>query len=498
MDIIKKYATKKIIFLTGFIYSAIYAGLFLVTKVMGQNFDFSATDMSSLKTLISSLSSIITVIQILFYVMLVVAIVIAILAAVYYFTKDKKDYVILGELIGYGISGALLLFSVSGFNAACKVIKVFTSGDYSSLYSMDYTSMMSSMQTASSCLKGFNWAILIVFVFNLFVFLVIKKVIKMGSFSYSLDENIMVSGERKIVSYDPQTGEPIYEDAPVSTNVQAGQTMENVKSFFKTKNGKIALSVIAAVIVLFGGYKVYDTYFNKTTISLLDNVKVEFTGYDGAGRISTCQMGSVEYDKTNAEIASFVNSIRLDYDVKTDLENGDEVTISAVYNQTTAENLKLDVKNATKTVKVKGLIERYKKASEVPNKTASAIKKGMDEEMKNDYDNRSSAYSTYKTSFVAMYYAYDEDNKSYPNDYCIGVYKVEYTSNYGSTPQTETYYAMAYINGVNSNYSVNDKKTIYTSNVYGSGYQKVTEESQIEDALEDNYRFDDHEITKFK
>ena len=118
--------------------------------------------------------------------------------------------------------------------------------------------------------------------------------------------------------------------------------------------------------------------------------------------------------------------------------------------------------------------------------------------MKNDYDNRSSAYSTYKTSFVSMYYAYDEDNKSYPNDYCIGVYKVEYTSNYGSTPQTETYYAMAYINGVNSNYSVNDKKTIYTSNVYGSGYQKVTEESQIEDALEDNYRFDDHEITKFK
>lgn len=497
MDILKKYAKKKTIFLAAFIYSSIYAVLCFLTKVMGGSFNTSSSDFSALESMISALSSLVTIIQILFYVMLVVAIVIAVLAAVYYFKKDKKDYVMLGEFIGYGLAGALLLFSVPGFNAACKVIRIFTSGDYSSLYSMDSANMMSSIQTAGSCLKAFNWVVLIVFVLNLFVFLVIKKVIKISSFSYSLVESA-VTGERKVVSYDPQTGEPIYEDAPVSTNVQAGEAIAGIKSFFKTKNGKITLGVVAAVIVLFGGYKVYDTYFNKTTISLLDNVQVEFTGYDGAGRVSSCYMGDVEYDKTNAEIASFVSSVSVSYDAGEDLKNGDEITVTATYNQTTAENLKLDVKNATKTVKVKGLIERYKKASEVPNKYASDIKKSMDEEMKNDYDDRNSSYSTYKTSFVSMYYAYDEETKSYPNDYCIGIYKVDYTYNYGSTPQTETYYAMAYVNGVNSSYSTEDKKKVYTSNVYGSGYQKITDETQIESALGSNYRFDDHKLTKFK
>lgn len=497
MDILKKYAKKKTIFLAAFIYSSIYAVLCFLGKVMGGSFNTSSSDFSALESMIAALSSLVTIIQILFYVMLVVAIVIAVLAAVYYFKKDKKDYVMLGEFIGYGLAGALLLFSVPGFNAACKVIRIFTSGDYSSLYSMDSANMMSSIQTAGSCLKAFNWVVLIVFVLNLFVFLVIKKVIKISSFSYSLVESA-VTGERKIVSYDPQTGEPIYEDVPVSSTVQAGETMAGVKAFFKTKNGKITLGVIAAAVVLFGGYKVYDTYFNKTAISLLDNVQVEFTGYDGAGRVSTCRMGDVEYDKTNAEIASFVNTITLSYDTDTDLKNGDEIKVTATYNQTTAENLKLDVKNATKTVKVKGLTERYKKASEVSNKFASAIKKSMDEEMKSDYDDRSSTYTTYKTSFVSMYYAYDEETTSYPNDYCIGIYKVDYAYNYGSTSKTETYYAMAYVNGVNSSYSTEDKKTIYTSNIYGSGYQRVTDEAQIESALESNYRFDDHKLTKFK
>lgn len=496
MELLKKYATKKKIFMSAFIYSAVYAAIWLISNLMTSG--VSTTDYSSMVSLVSTLASMITVFQIIFYVMLAAAIVIAVLAGVYFFTKDKSDYVMLGEFIGYGISSILLVFSVSGINALCKVIKVYSSGNYSSALTMDYISMVKSVETALNCMDYFRWIMIIMFVLNVFVLLVMKNVIKLSNFSYSLVDGV-TTGNGEIIGYDPQTGKPIYQQSnnPGNTTVRSGEGLTNIKDFFKTKNGKITLGVIVAVIVTFGGYKIYDTFFNKTTIRLLENVEVEFNGYDGAGRVSSCRIGDVEYDKTNAEIASFVNSVTLSYDKADELKNGDEIEVTATYNQTTAEELKLDVQDATVKVKVKGLTERYKKASEVPHKTSSAIKKSMDEEMKNDYDSRQSDYYSYKTSFVSMYYAYDKENTYSPSDYCIGVYKVEYNSNYGSTPKTETFYAIAYINGVNSSYSTKEKKSIYTTNLQNTSYEKVTDESQIQSAIEKNYRFDDHTITKF-
>lgn len=497
MDLLKKYATKKKIFLTAFIYSGIYTVLCLIGNLMGDS--SLSGDISSATAILSTLSTMITVLQIVFYVMLIVAIIVTVLAGVYFFLKDKSDYVMLGEFIGYAISSVLLLLSISGINAICKVVKVVASGDYSSYLSMDYTSMMSSIETAGDCLNYFKWIMIILFVLNLIVFLIIKNVIKLNNFSYSLVEGVSTGGERKIVSYDPQTGEPIYEEVPAGDTVNnvSNQPSFDIKGFLKTKNGKIVVGVIAAVILVFGGYKIYDTYFNKTTIDLLENVKVEFSGYDGNGRVSSCHIGDIDYDKTNAELQSFINSISLDYGNDNDLKNGDEIEINAVYDQTKAEELKLDIKNATKTVKVKDLTERYKKASEVPSKTSSAIKKLMDEEMKADYDERESSYRTYKTSFISMYYAYDEESTTSSADYCIGVYKIEQTSTSGDTPETQTYFAIAYMGGVDSSYSSENKKSIYTTNLYNDDYDTFSDESQVEAAVKNNRRFNDHKVSKF-
>lgn len=503
MEILKRYAEKKKIFMSAFILSGIYTVLYILGKLMNGN-DLSLDSSSSA---ISTLSTMITVIVIIFYVTLIVSVVGMVLAGVYYFVKDKSDFVMLGEFVGYAISSVLLGLSVSGINAAAKVVKAYSSGDYSSLLTMNYSGMIEAMDRASSCMEYFQWVMIIMFIFNLIVFLTMKDVIKTNNFAYSLDDNFGAQGQR-IVSYDPQTGKPVYENVQTGhsasgNGVNAGSSMPvknsvDLGSFFKSKNGKIVIGVVIAVIVAFGGYKIYDTYFNKTSINLLENVKVEFSGYDGSGRISSCEIGNIEYDKTNAELASFVNSIYLDYDYEEDLKNGDEVEITAVYNQSQADTLKLDVKGATKKVKVKGLIERYKKASDVPSKTSSNVKKAMDEEMQEEYDNRQSSYSSYKTSFVSMYYAYDKESSYTPEDYCIGIYKVEHTTNYGNTPETETFYAIAYMTDVNSEYSDDDDHYVYISTLYDSSYNRISDESQIQTALEDSYYFSDHKITKFE
>lgn len=491
MEILRKYATKKLIFMSAFIFSGIYTVLYVIGKLMDGN--TISSDLSSVSSAMSALSAIITIVQIVFYLSLIISFIGMILAAVYFFTKDKSDYVMLGELIGYALSSVLLAMSVSGINAIIKVVKILSSGDYSSIMTMDYSGMQSAMERAGDCMNYFQWVMIILFIFNLFVFLVMKNVIKLNNFSYSLSSG-PTAGQR-IVSYDPQTGKPIYEN--VTPTNETGSSV-NVGAFFKSRNGKIVLGVIIVVIVAFGGYKIYDNYFNKTTVDLLENVTVEFEGYDGSGRVTSCQLGDVEYDKTDAELTSFINSVSLDYDTKRTLKNGDEIEITATYDHDLADELKLNIEDATKKVKVKGLIERYKKASEVPNKTSSDVKKKMDEKVKASFDDRQSSYTSYKSSFVSMYYGYDKSDSSSPNDYCIGIYKIEYTSSFGSTSNTETYYIAAYMNHINSEYSSSENDSVYTTTLHDSSYNKLTDESQIEAALKEEYRFEDVELTKFE
>lgn len=492
MEILKKYATKKLIFMSAFIFSGIYTVLYIIGKLT--NNSTVSADLTSLNSLMSTISTIITVVQIVFYVSLAVALIGTVLGGVYFFTKDKSDYVMLGEFVGYALSFVLLALSVSGINALVKVVKVMASGDYSSILSMDYSGMQSALERTGDCMNYFQWLMIILFVFNLFIFLVMKNIIKLNGFSYSLDENAGAGG--RIISYDPQTGQPIYENVSQSSGTNSNV---DLGAFFKSKNGKIVIGVIAAIVVAFGGYKIYDTYFNKTTIKVLENVEVEFNGYDGHGAIDSCRIGDIDYDKTDSELASFINSISLDYDYSNyNLKNGDEVEITAIYDHDKAEALKLDMEETTKKVKVKGLIERYEKASEVPDKVVNNVKKLMDEEVKESYDDRQSSYSSYKSSFVSMYYAYDESDSSMPNDSCIGIYKIDYTTTFGSSTETETYYIAAYVEKINGAYSEDKKHSVYTMTLYDSQYDHITDESQVEDAIKDDYSFEECKLSKFE
>ena len=140
----------------------------------------------------------------------------------------------------------------------------------------------------------------------------------------------------------------------------------HLKSFIKSKNGKITVGVIAVVLVAFIGYQIYDNFFNYTEIDLAKNITCEFAGKDGEGYITDVK-NDIDYDKNNQQLAAFVNDTRLDYKTSYDLSNGDEVTITVKYSEETAKASKIKVTNDSKTFKVKGLIERYKNAAALPD-----------------------------------------------------------------------------------------------------------------------------------
>lgn len=93
-----------------------------------------------------------------------------------------------------------------------------------------------------------------------------------------------------------------------------------------------------------------------TEIDFFDAIDVMFFDPDGKGYISIgCNTDGIEYDKENAELTEFLESVEVDCDKKKKLSNGDEVLLSLKYSDEEAEKLDVSFKEASRTYTVYGL-----------------------------------------------------------------------------------------------------------------------------------------------
>ena len=384
MDILMKYAKKKTVFILSTVLSGIVTLLYLISK-FGPTTS-SNVNINDINELAGTIGSMVTIIQIIFYLFIILAIVTAILSGVYFFKKNKQEYVMLGEFIVSCINSILLLLSMSGINAICKILRVAISGDYSSLMTMNSARLLSSVTSAASNLKYFMYLSIFVFIINIVLLLIVKKIINIDGFHFNFDEPVVTAVPAQEPVHEDST--TVEDDSTIADNEltqENGETETNtvepnasetkpatintqkIKDFFKTKNGKITIGVAAALIVCFGGYKIYDTFFNYTSIDLGKNITVEFTGKDGSGYIKDVE-SNIDYDKNNSDLSNFVSSTYTDYDFSGDLSNGDKITVTIKYSEELAKANKIKVTNDSKTFTVKGLIEKFKDSSKIPEK----------------------------------------------------------------------------------------------------------------------------------
>ena len=122
MDILMKYAKKKLFLFYRQFLSGIVTLLYLISK-FGPTTS-SNVNINDINELAGTIGSMVTIIQIIFYLFIILAIVTAILSGVYFFKKNKQEYVMLGEFIVSCINSILLLLSMSGINAICKILRV--------------------------------------------------------------------------------------------------------------------------------------------------------------------------------------------------------------------------------------------------------------------------------------------------------------------------------------------------------------------------------------
>ena len=126
MDILMKYAKKKTVFILSTVLSGIVTLLYLISK-FGPTTS-SNVNINDINELAGTIGSMVTIIQIIFYLFIILAIVTAILSGVYFFKKNKQEYVMLGEFIVSCINSILLQLSMSGINAIFKILIVSISG----------------------------------------------------------------------------------------------------------------------------------------------------------------------------------------------------------------------------------------------------------------------------------------------------------------------------------------------------------------------------------
>lgn len=252
---------------------------------------------------------------------------------------------------------------------------------------------------------------------------------------------------------------------------------DSVKKFLKSKNGKMMLGVIIALVAIFAGYKVWDTFLNKTTLDVFEGMTLEFYGYNGEGYASIFTYPDIDYDLTDSSMQTFVNSMSYDIENNGQLSNGDKVKVSVVYSNETAKELKVTFKTESQDFEVTGLTIKYQSASEI------------DSDLCKQAYNVALNKATSQATFYKAYYACQVDEAmSSQSNYLIFVFQIPYQTydwDLGEYVTKNRY--ICYYTDFDSSFDANDSY-FYTKNLYMiDSWDYVTDESQVFDSIEDSF-----------
>ena len=266
----------------------------------------------------------------------------------------------------------------------------------------------------------------------------------------------------------------------VKTPAEPVITKEKAIAFLKTKNGKMILGAVIVVVLAFVGYKIWDTFFNKTVIDAFANMTVSYDGYDGAGEAYVDE-SDIDYDMTNAQLAQFVGDISFDIENNGELSNGDKVTVTAVYSKETAKQLKVVLKEESKQFDVSGLIVKYKSASEI-DKTLyqKAYEAALQESTNSSYYDTDSKRTFYKSYYIKE----NTENIEYQRNYLVFVFKETYQGyDYSTHQDVEKTRYMYYYTNFDSSYD-SDDEYMGESRLYNDSFDYVENEADVLTSLQ--------------
>ena len=352
--------------------------------------------LSNVLSALTSLSSILRVL--LFYLLGVLGVIVVTIFLYLYYVKQEKAKGILFDAVAHTLLAVYFGLQLLGFGNG---------------------------QTLSANDSLFNIIalfVLVLVVIHVFVMLRLDDMIHV-----TLLDAYLPAGKNQMTQ-SQMVEEPIQDISSVQEDLQEQKeplmTKEKAVAFFKTKNGKIVIGVIGAIVIAFGGYKIWDTFFNKTVIDAFMNVTVSFDGYNTEGEARVENAG-IDYDMTNDDLAQFVGGISFEVENNGTLSNGDKVTVKAVYSKETAKQLKVVLKEETKQFDVSGLTVKYQSASEIDQ---ALYKQAYNKAIEETKDVSAFHEDTKETFYKAYYVKAQEEQLSYQRNYLVFVFDETYQS----------------------------------------------------------------------
>lgn len=259
----------------------------------------------------------------------------------------------------------------------------------------------------------------------------------------------------------------------------------DIKKFFRSKAGIAILAAVLLCGIATGGYKIWDTWFNKTEIDLFTSVKITCSGNNGEGYAQVTEP-DIEYDKEDFAMSQFVKGVTYSIEHNGELSNGDKVSVKAVYSEERADDLKLDIKRDTKEFSVSGLTVRYKNAKAIDKKVYKKAEKLAINDMKNrDKENR-------HYTLVHSYYAIAQKTSwGYDDNRLIFVFQNDY-KDYDEKDKT----GFVYID-MRFDSSFDEKNvTVWPLTLYDSSYDQIEDVKAVEPALK--LKFEDYKLELIK
>ncbi len=408
--------------------------------------------LSNVLSALTSLSSILRVL--LFYLLGVLGVIVVTVFLYLYYVKQEKAKGILFDAVAHTLLAVYFGLQLLGFGNG---------------------------QTLSANDSLFNIIalfVLVLVVIHVFVMLRLDDMIHV-----TLLDAYLPAGKNQMTQ-SQMVEEPIQDISSVQEDLQEQKeplmTKEKAVAFFKTKNGKIVIGVIGAIVIAFGGYKIWDTFFNKTVIDACMNGTVSFDGYNTEGEARVENAG-IDYDMTNDDLAQFVGGISFEVENNGTLSNGDKVTVKAVYSKETAKQLKVVLKEETKQFDVSGLTVKYQSASEIDQ---ALYKQAYNKAIEETKDVSAFHEDTKETFYKAYYVKAQEEQLSYQRNYLVFVFDETYQSyDFTKNQDVEKKRYACYYTEFDSSYNP-DEVYMTHSYLYNDSYTYVENESEIIPSLQ--------------
>ena len=418
LSLMREFSNVKLLSICGMIVGALL--LFIIISLKGISGSISSNSLSDSMSSISSAIQSLKLIPPCYYIAMVLCLYVCVFSIIN--ARKHKDI------------KTTILAGLSGINILLLFINFKTISTIQSLLSLDLSDVFSGKISSGLVSDAYN------------ILKNPEETVNSLALALGFGAVVLAYSIYLFVTYykkEQQTYETISLNSLKKTNVSNNQTNKKDTVSFTRKKKTIGGVVIALLLAMGIGYYIWDDYLNYTNIDLAKNISLTYKGISGEAYIDDVT-NNVEYDKSNKEIADFVNSIEYNYSKDENLENGDSVTVTTVYNKDTADKLKLHVTSASKVIKVENLIHRFKEAKEVPKDTIALIKDKALTYLKNEYTN--DYYETYRFSYCGTYLV-----KYNKKDSLVAVFKDNHTSkDYYDTVTTSTDYYYYEITNVNS------------------------------------------------